>query len=538
MQTSLRTAILVFLVFTVAVAALDGQSGRTVEQRKLQSSLANAPSVKLHVMFKREAMKIHGKSEFDVFANPVVSTDGANALYNGFSTFVENDSQFKYMLVNGVGYLVESSTKGTGATNVQCLPAVMPFDFILPAFNDATPIPSASVGDATIECSSGKLFKAKFGGASFAVCALGASGFIAHSSDITIEAKYLDAPFDIVAPKLNDGVKPCSALAEATSVTPTALALLTGDEIPASTSRNLKAASHMAMAASKCECKSTPRPCIFLHGLGNPRELDELQDTPRLTNKKFGSIKGHAPCCSTIKYAVVNTVDYGWTNDTLQEKYCRHSLSVSNSSDLATSTIQDTIIVTHSMGGLVMAGALVTGKCKFGTNTSWVALSSPMTGSMAGDYLQDFCNDETNNFAKGLFELIGQCPMSISRQSTVYQGEKYSTPELDAKYVAAQEAYRGNVTAAMCSDFYVGLFSPYQGPSILGGTTIPHKSKENDGLVEFDSCAAGLDPTQFGTSYMDRFYMPELNHADTAFLTGEGILNDYQKPHKWFECLL
>ncbi|RLN53358.1 hypothetical protein BBJ29_009560 [Phytophthora kernoviae] len=517
MQASLRTAILAFLIFTVAVAALGDQSGPKVEQRELQSSLANAPSVKLHVTFK---------------------PDGTEILYDGFSTFVEDDSQFKYMLVDGVGYLVESSVKDTEVQTVTCLPAVMPFDSILPAFNDATLIPSASIGGATVECSSGNLFKTSFGGASFAVCASGASGFIAHSSDMTIEAEYLDAPVSIIAPKLDDDAKACSALATAISITPTALALLTSDEIPASTSRNLKAASHMAMTASKCECKSTPRPCIFLHGLGNPSELDELQDSPRLTDKKFGSIKGHAPCCSTVKYAVLNTVDYPWTDDILQEKYCRHSLSVSNSSDLASATIADTIIVTHSMGGLVLAGALATGKCKFGINTSWVALSTPMTGSMAADYLQDFCNDETSNFVLGLFELLGQCPMSISRRSTVYQGEKYSTPELDAKYIAAQQAYGGNVAAAMCSDYYVGLFSTYQAPCILSGTKVPHKTMKNDGLVEFDSCAVGLDVSRFGTSYLDRFYMPELNHADTAFLTGEGILNDYQKPHKWFECLL
>ncbi|KAG2505212.1 hypothetical protein JM16_009177 [Phytophthora kernoviae] len=507
MQASLRTAILASLIFTVAVAALGDQSGPKVEQRELQSSLANAPSVKLHVTFKREAMRIHRHSKFDVFANPVVSADGTEILYDGFSTFVEDDSQFKYMLVDGVGYLVESSVKDTKVQTVTCLPAVMPFDSILPAFNDAIPIPSASIGGATVECSSGNLFKASFGGASFAVCASGASGFIAHSSDMTIEAEYLDAPVSIIAPKLDDDAKACNALATAISVTPTALALLSGDEIPASTSRNLKAASHMAMAASKCECKSTPRPCIFLHGLGNPSELDELQDSPRLTDKKFGSIKGHAPCCSTVN-------------------------------DLASAIIADTIIVTHSMGGLVLAGALATGKCKFGINTSWVALSTPMTGSMAADHLQNFCNDETNNFALGLFELLGQCPMSISRRSTVYQGEKYSTPELDARYIAAQQAYGGNVAAAMCSDYYVGLFSAYQAPCILAGTKVPHKSIENDGLVEFDSCTVGLDVSQFGTSYLDRFYMPELNHADTAFLTGEGIFKDYQKPHKWFECLL
>ncbi|KAG2877596.1 hypothetical protein PC114_g23539 [Phytophthora cactorum] len=127
--------------------------------------------------------------------------------------------------------------------------------------------------------------------------------------------------------------------------------------------------------------------------------------------------------------------------------------------------------------------------------------------------------------------------MSKARKSTVYQGEKYSTPPIDAAYETAQEAYRGNVTAAMCSDSYIGLFSMYQAPSILGGTMISHKSKKNDALVEFQSCLGGLDENRFGNHYLDRFYRPQLNHADTAFLNGDGLLKDSQKPKKWFECL-
>lgn len=89
----------------------------------------------------------------------------------------------------------------------------------------------------------------------------------------------------------------------------------------------------------------------------------------------------------------------------------------------------------------------------------------------------------------------------------------------------------------MCSNSFLGLFSSYQAGCILAGTIVPHKSKKNDGLVEFQSCLAGLDESLFGTHYYDRFYKPQLNHADTAFLNGDGLLKDSQKPIKWFECL-
>lgn len=61
-----------------------------------------------------------------------------------------------------------------------------------------------------------------------------------------------------------------------------------------------------------------------------------------------------------------------------------------------------------------MSMALATGKCSFGEGASWVALSSPMIGSMAATFLQDVCNDEYTGAVAGLFDLLGKCPMPRS----------------------------------------------------------------------------------------------------------------------------
>ncbi|GMF31564.1 unnamed protein product [Phytophthora lilii] len=291
----------------------------------------------------------------------------------------------------------------------------------------------------------------------------------------------------------------------------------------------------MAIAASTCPCNSTPRPCIFFHGLGNENEEAELQDSSR----HFGwdKIQGHAPCCTTIKYAALNTVDYAWTNSSLQEKVCHHTLSMAQTSDTSSRTIEDTIVVTHSMGGLMFAGALANGVCSLAKSSTWIALSPPMTVSMSSDYLMDFCNDEVQSFITDLL-FIGRCPVPTSTKSVVYEKEKYSDPVLNAAYDAAQAVYREHVFAAMCSSSYVGNISKYQAKYILGGRQIPHKSSRNDGLVEFHSCAGGIDPAKFGKTPWDQFYRCELNHADTAFKTGDGIFKSTVRPVKWFECLL
>lgn len=48
-------------------------------------------------------------------------------------------------------------------------------------------------------------------------------------------------------------------------------------------------------------------------------------------------------------------------------------------------------------------------------------------GMMAADYFQGFCSDEISAFATELLALFGQCPMPASRQSLVYEYEKYAT---------------------------------------------------------------------------------------------------------------
>ncbi|POM67152.1 hypothetical protein PHPALM_16892 [Phytophthora palmivora] len=249
---------------------------------------------------KRNSAKIHGQSEFDIYANPDVSADNESVLYNGYATFAEDNSNFTYSLVDGAAYLTIKNKMN--AETVRCLPPnILPFDDILPALNDVVPIPSASIGKEAVKCTGGNLFKTSFGGVKYAICTVGEAGFKAYSSDVDITVEYLADNIDIAKPKLTDGSTSCERVEKAVTMTPSALALATGDKIPSSPTRMLKPASHMAMQAWGCECMSKPRPCIFLHGVGNPNDVAELQDTPALTKNKFGYMGDHAPCCSTVK---------------------------------------------------------------------------------------------------------------------------------------------------------------------------------------------------------------------------------------------
>uniref|UniRef100_H3GW79 GPI inositol-deacylase n=2 Tax=Phytophthora ramorum TaxID=164328 RepID=H3GW79_PHYRM len=526
----------------IATASATKHTKLRVEQevsahRRLQTTLADAPSLRLQFTLKRASMKIYDQSEFYVFANPVVSSDNTTVLYDGYAAFMDGTTDYTFMLVNGISYFVTSTVgDSSGSQTAQCLSASLlpPLNSIISAINDATAISSAAAGNDTISCSSGDLFQATLGDASFVLCASGSDGFKIYGSDLDISVEYLDSPVSITAPTLSDDAAlSCETVVTATSVTSTTLALLTGQSISSSSSRKLKAEATVTLDSSSCTCQSTPRPCIFIHGLGSDTEETTLQTT----SSYFGDLTDSAPCCTSIKYAILNTVDNAWTDATLQQKVCNFAISVSSTSSSSSKTIADTIVVTHSMGGLMMAGALANSRCSLASSSTWVSLSAPMTGSMGADYLQNACSG-SNVFLQAVANLIGQCPASNAVVALSYEDESYSTSALNTAYAAAQSSFRSNVDAAMCSDNYSGLLSVYQAVYKLGGSLIPHKSSENDGIVEYQSCAGGLSTSKFGNTYDDTFYVTGLNHADTAFLNGDALIVNSQKPVKWFECLL
>ncbi|KAE9352241.1 hypothetical protein PF008_g5568 [Phytophthora fragariae] len=446
---------------------------------------------------------------------------------------MDGTKHYTLMLVNGIAYFVTSTS---GSQTAQCLSSSLlpPLNSIVAALNGATAIAGASVGNDTIKCASGDLLQATLGDATFVICSSGSDGFTIYDSDLDISVEYLDSPVTITAPTLSDNAAlSCETVVTSPKVTSTTLALLTGQSVSSSRSRKLKTEATTTLASSSCTCQSTPRPCIFFHGVGSSIEQTTLQSS----SSHFGDISKSAPCCSSIKYAVLNAVSNPWTDATLQQKVCNFALSVSSTSSSSSKTIADTIIVTHSMGGLMMAGALANNRCKFASSTTWVSLSAPMTGSMGSDYLQNVCSGK-NEFLQAVANLIGKCPASNAVLEMAYEDEAHSTSALNAAYAAAQSAFQANVDAAMCSDNYSGLLSTDQVEYQLAGSLIPHKSDQNDGVVEYKSCAGGLSASKFGNTYDDTFYLTGLNHADTAFHHGDALVVNSQKPVKWFECLL
>ncbi|EGZ14275.1 hypothetical protein PHYSODRAFT_511413 [Phytophthora sojae] len=348
--------------------------------------------------------------------------------------------------------------------------------------------------------------------------------------DVSVE--YLKTRAEIEEPQLGSSARnQCATAALSSSVTSLGRSLLTGSPIAVGENRKLKAEFDFSLGDS-CSCKSKPRPCVFVHGLGIKKEHARNRDRFYY----WGDLEGHAPCCSSMEYTYLNTSGNPWTSQALQQKVCDRVTEVSKTS--SKSTISDTIVVTHSMGNLMLAGAIANGKCKLDPSSTWVGIAGPMKGSMCSDFVQDSCAGNRGFLLEAIAEVIGKCPPTTGLKSLAYQGGDYSSPELDAAYMAAQKAYRANVFAVMCSKSYYGQVSLYQSFFWMLGKSIPHKSKRNDGMVEFDNCAGGFPESKFGDTYRDRFYKTRLNHFDMQFVSGDALLDESKMPVKWFECLL
>ncbi|CAH0517364.1 unnamed protein product [Peronospora belbahrii] len=286
-------------------------------------------------------------------------------------------------------------------------------------------------------------------------------------------------------------------------------------------------------SSGNSKCKSKLRPCLFIHGENHENEEKELQDS----SDKFGDMSKNAPCCSSIKYASLDTLNVGWTDHKLQKKVCGHALSMSEDSDEKQKIIKNTILVTHSMGALILAGAIANKHCSIDSSTSWVSMSAPMKGSMVSNYVQDVCTDDDTQVFHQILTLVGQCPVQAGMESLAYMDGKYSTKELNKAYVAAKKVYTAQVSAAMCSNGNIGIFSTYQAKYLLLGAKVDHGSGENDGFTTYKSCRGGIDKAKFGDDPSDRFYVTHCNHADTAFLNGDSHFKDSMKPVKWFKGL-
>ncbi|EGZ17558.1 hypothetical protein PHYSODRAFT_331507 [Phytophthora sojae] len=350
--------------------------------------------------------------------------------------------------------------------------------------------------------------------------------------DLDITVQYKDSAPVIVEPTIPaDAKEYCGKVQFCDTVSPPAVSLLhrSLSEWGHRTLRWLSSLVSSVMStvsgdsgSSSSSCSTTPRPCVFVAGLGQKTDYG-LSTTD--SKPYFGDeFQDYVPCCS-------------WYDLTLVNELVGYLLEVSSSSDSSTGLIADTVIFTHSSANNMLAYAISQNLCSLASSTTWPGASAPMMGSMGSNFIQETCDGTLSGVVSSLLELLDECPVTPGRTALSYESGSYASSELKAAYEAAQTAYATNVDAVMCSSSYSGLPS-----RVRHGRRgdLAQGFSENDGLVEYQSCAYGLDTSTFSSSYTSTNCLTELNHQDCTFRDGDSLFSDVKnkKPMKWLQHLL
>ena len=243
--------------------------------------------------------------------------------------------------------------------------------------------------------------------------------------------------------------------------------------------------------------------CVFLHGLG------ETETAPPSTSDNTGYWGGKGledflgPQCAEKWFVHENTVLQGWEDAPLQTAYC--SL-IKGSNDLV-SPAMDTIVITHSMGNNVLAGAILNGVCSLGAGSRWISLSAPWRGSKAADFVIQLCANPSRwsapirwlakelNYCDGHGGVNRACalprlelkacahPKSLNRPTSpvVDMSMQTTNPRLANGTHAALA--RRLVHAALCGTSAHGLVSEYSVPLEALSEVVGY-GEDNDGMVQ------------------------------------------------------
>ncbi|OQR80746.1 hypothetical protein ACHHYP_17244 [Achlya hypogyna] len=496
--------------------------------RDITANIQQAPGLLITLTVKRKSMSFNGQSSAQVYVIPHAATADGNVAFDAFLSQEGPNATQNYVLLDGRAYF--STVMNGVVTDAQCLTEsqVPPVQLMQSSLVQSKVVDTINGVPSSASCGNGKLLHLTFAGESFVFCN-SPENKLSHATgtDLDMTIEYLSDPtqipdFDVPhvpgQPALDCPVvvTPSSVEEPASTLTETARAVV--DVV----SGNVRA---VTLERSSCGCKGPKKPCLFVHGVGN------FYDGP-MTNTDllyWGFAHNHVPCCSSTKFVHFETIHNGWDQPKVQHQFCDAALAVSGS---ATKTVGSIILITHSMGNLIVGGAVASGVCNLSNKVSWLSVSGPLQGSAAANLLEDDCKSDNWLIipVAGAASLLGFCPapeafLSLKKQSTV-------NTSLQAKYLAAQAVRSQHVTKVLCGVSSWGLNTVYAPILWLVGK-MANFGTNNDGMVDYPSCSVGI--SGFSTNPTDGNYIASINHADGTFRNGDGWWGSDRKPVKWLD---
>lgn len=271
---------------------------------------------------------------------------------------------------------------------------------------------------------------------------------------------------------------------------------------------------------------STKKLCVFIHGVG---QTPVPGSAPIVTGKfpnYWGNVEQYTEQCRDWVFLNVDTVMRGWDDRSLQKQVCAAATydPVTHQSEVG--PIAHRIVFTHSMGNLMLAGALEEGLCALDRHTSsWYEVSGPMKGSKMAAVVADMCKET------GLYKYAAAKLGFCTAENMV--APAYRTLEPDYPGLAELAAtIAPRIHGAMCGTSAHGLASMYSA-EMLAVEELAGFEDLNDGVVPWSSCSV-KGSVQFKPDYQSDWYAAAINHIDAECVNGDGSWGADRKPCSWY----
>eukprot|EP01080_Neovahlkampfia_damariscottae_P008277 gene8277-102_t len=267
--------------------------------------------------------------------------------------------------------------------------------------------------------------------------------------------------------------------------------------------------------------------CIFFHGSGETVTGPPIPQHPVY----WGKIHEYTPHCKTRKFIREETKIRGWDSLDLQRKYCNYATEGQDDRKL----IKNKIIITHSMGALILAGAIKNNICDVDTKTTtWYTMASSFSGTKIIPFVKDICEERNSgiipSIKKFISEKLGYCMPGKKKLWPAYETLHPNNP----KFEKLSQIAETRVNGSLCGTSPWGLFSEFSAALEIVAKIVDY-GEPSDGLVPITSCkvVGHAQGKEFKDTPDSEFYRPATNHPDNTCRHGDGFWSERRRPCSW-----
>jgi hypothetical protein len=284
---------------------------------------------------------------------------------------------------------------------------------------------------------------------------------------------------------------------------------------------------------------STLPVCLLLHGAGMDTE------TPIEVSMKgyWGALQERLQwVCSTVVYMYEDTLRVGWEDAALQERVC--ALVRDAAAIALASTTAPLVIFSHSLGSLLLAGALEAGRCALPAEAAWYSAGAPWQGSRAAEKLPQICSVGRSLDLEGVAAHAASVMLRVLAVRERYceadgngPSPGFFSTRASNEGLPALARWQSRLNGSLCGDSAIGLWST----DSLGLEALAELSafgEANDGAVPTTACHPR--GAQVERAHASPHYTAAVNHYDLACRHGDGLIpwgGDDRRPCSWYVAM-